>query len=265
MKNKLLCALLIACMTVLIGCGEDDAAPADATEAVAEEITTEDASVEETETEDALIEDVEEMTGALSEERQTALMDLLDEHHGVVADTDIDVDYDFFLCGKKVIQHTYEGNDEPSNITCFVHFDEGFGDLYLGQTSYALIDVNGDGVDELYYRIDDGGMDFLSFLITVKDGNLALLDSDESHTPFMGSWLNTDGILLCEGSWQDENMDYYEAYSFDEDGNKNLIDALYASDCESLEDYQSKLADFRAPYEENGYLDMQVLSEAKYE
>lgn len=278
MKKKLLCGIMMAGIISLTACGQQidytnvDVPDIDTSEVV--DTMTQAAEAIQEELPDSMKEEVEtikdsaedgDMIAKLSEmipaEELDALTALLANHEASLDNVDMDPVYKDFITGKTFYNYTFDGEADPTIISSYMQFYEGYGDFYKESTHYALVDVDNDGADELYYVAGNGDENLLSYIFDIKDGKLELLNMFESHTPRMSGYLTSQGIYIEEGFWQDSD-DYYEAYSFTSDGKKELIEEIRAADFEDYDSYMEAVEAKMQEYENVDLLELNTLSEA---
>lgn len=286
MKNKVLCALLIAGMVTLAGCSSQaDATQAgansgDAVQTETTENTTEDNTAAEDSTQaeapaaDEDISNVEgggemdeyellaiDMADAVPEEMQEGLRNFLDNQYRVASEIDMDSLFQAFLYGNYAFMNQFDGMSEELPISCFYHFAEGYGDLWKAESSFKLQDIDNDGTDELFYQISDGYANRLYFVLKDVDDRLLLLELCECFSPYEGAYLTKDGHFIYESHFREADMDCVEVSYFDTDGSMNHVECLYASDYENYDEYDSAATDLLDKYHASDENELTILSE----
>lgn len=80
--------------------------------------------------------------------------------------------------------------------------------------SFSLVDVNGDGVSELIFRMYSSP-DELMYILGIQGDRLACYDVQETHTTHMAFQIYDNGIVMWGQNYDGEEKIYY---SYDEDG-----------------------------------------------
>ncbi len=90
-----------------------------------------------------------------------------------------------------------------------------------GCAGYDEVDLNGDGIDELVFLMENYG---IKAIFTMKNGTPVLLDSFEDGAR---CWIDDKGFIHTERFWQDFQEAEYSIYEFKENGEYARISSLY--------------------------------------
>lgn len=213
MKKKLLSIMMATMMLSLVACGQDTKSKsAGEPEVESSSLNTE--SVQ------------EQQTSETNQENDSEITVDTEEIEDVVEDDsydfgDMDPLYVSYLKNEISVENPYD------ILTYKEDYTSEFQDATIG---YALVDVNGDGENELVVNLS-GAVDQLLEILTISDDKLTVVDIFESHSMRMGASVYTNGVV-GEDSTYDDMMDFY--FSYDLSGQRKGIITFYkAADSES--------------------------------
>lgn len=202
-----------------------------------------------------------EYPGISEENLETMKRKMADYKSVLDNDSEIDDLYVSFLLGERFLPVESVG-------TTFVYSsysinDELFDCFFESDAYYALIDVNGDGTKELYYKIvNTDNMVSYSFVVGITDeGTLKIFDCASSYNLRHAFYINANGYWI-EESTLDQTDSYYVVYKFDKDGNKYILEEVYSYEYDHYEDYMNAAYDMAVKYGTDESLDLITLSEA---
>lgn len=145
---------------------------------------------------------------------------------------DMDPLYVSYLKNEISVENPYVDGDQLNILTYKEDYTSEFQDATIG---YGLVDVNGDGENELVVN-GSGAVDQLLEILTISDDKLTVVDIFESHSMRMGASVYTNG-LVGENSTYDDMMNIY--FSYDLSGQRKGIITFYkAADSESQLSYE---------------------------
>lgn len=201
-----------------------------------------------------------EYPGIADEDIETMKAKMANYKNVLDEDAEIDPLYVSFLLGESFLPYmvyniTFDCSSYSINDKLFESFFEA--DAY-----YTLYDVNGDGVKELYYKIEDTDTSTLyAYVIGITDeGTPKIYESQISYNLHFDFYLNGDGYWILESNL-DETDSFYSVYSFDSEGNMIVVEEISSNDYEDYEDYISAYEKIASKYGNDDSLDLKILSE----
>lgn len=124
--------------------------------------------------------------------------------------------YAAFLCGEISVANPYVFEGSSAEFS-FFHEQEYDSEFENAIKSFALVDVNGDGGEELIFVIEsDDNMDKLLFILGIRDDKLICYDVFESHTTRRFFSVYDNGNAWFGQSSTGQELVYY---TYDGDGN----------------------------------------------
>lgn len=209
MKKRLLMIMMATMMISMSACGQNT------------EDTADDVDIE--------VEQTEESSEPVQENDSEDIEDTVEENSEDDSYDfgDMDPLYVSYLKNEISVDNPYVEGDQLNILTYKEDYTSEFQDATIG---YALVDVNGDGENELVVNISSA-VDQLLEILTVSDDKLTVVDIFESHNMRMGASVYTNGVV-GEDSTYDDMMDSY--FSYDLSGQRKGIITFYkAADSES--------------------------------
>ncbi len=169
------------------------------------------------ETVEAMSETVEAMSETASEnpteEDNIDASDLHDGAEAYLADLDIPPLYAAFLRNEISVPNPFVPDSELSffDDRDYAQVEHVFEDA---AKSFALVDVNNDGVPELIFRIYSSP-DELMYILGIQGDQLICYDVQETHTFRISFWINDIGIVTWGQNYDGAEM---ICYTYDNDG-----------------------------------------------
>ncbi len=176
-----------------------------------------------------------------------------------LANINIDSDYKRFILGDAFMSYFYDEENYVA-FSSSTLYDELMPGFLESETAFALIDVNGDGVDELYYTVTDyNTYSQYSVIIGKEDDHMKPYYFDETHSINYGSRLTAGGYWIEENTMSEEA--FYQVYAFEQDGEKMYIEGAFIGHCDTEEDYYSRVDGMWELYEKDNAINMIKLSD----
>lgn len=131
--------------------------------------------------------------------------------------------YAAFLRGEISVANPYASEEDAiPEFSFFFEQNEEYGNTFENATkSFSLVDVNGDGGEELIFAIDDGH-DHIQFIFGILNDKLICYDVFETHTHYVGFDVYDNG-----NAWWGQNYDGGESVYYTYDGDGNPIELIH--------------------------------------
>lgn len=177
-----------------------------------------------------------------------------------LANVNIDPDYKRFIMGDAFMTLFYD-DDNYVSFSSSTLFDELMPQFLESETAFALIDVNGDGVDELYYTVTDyNTYTAYSALIGKENDLMKVYWFDETHNLSYGSRLTSEGYWIEENTMSEAA--YYTVNMFNQNGEMEFVEGCYMEHCDTEEYYYSRVDAMWELYENGCSINMTKLSDS---
>lgn len=219
MNKKLLSIMMAAMMLSMTACTQNTSSESDI------EPEVESIDLDSKPEEDSQANDSSDRTDDTEEQEDLASDDSYDFG-------DMDPIYVSYLKNETSVENPYVEGDSLN----ILDYKEDYTTEYEGATiGYALVDVNGDGKNELVVDISNSS-DQLLEIFTIADGKLKVVDIFESHNFRMGASVYANGIVMEETTVDDTVSSYF---TYDLSGNrKDMITFYEPYDSESPLPYE---------------------------